>query len=70
MIKIKDHNLNKITIDEKSYKNFLFHCISYAVTNSVKPLYLIINEINVYIEEINKNKYFTLVPSGVSKYTL
>ena len=35
--------------------------------NSANPLYLIINEANGFIEEINKNKYLTLVPTYESK---
>ena len=34
--------------------------------NSVKPLYLIINKINGYIEESNGNKYLTPVPADRS----
>ena len=33
--------------------------LSYAKINSVKHLYLIIDKMNVYIEESNKNKYLT-----------
>ena len=33
----------------------------YVKINSVNPLYLIINKVNGYLEEINKNKYLTLV---------
>ena len=42
----------------------------YVKINSANPLYLIINEINDYIEEDNGHKYLTLVPSGESKNTL
>ena len=35
--------------------------------NSVNPLYLIINKVNRYFEEINKNKYLTLVSTNESK---
>ena len=41
--------------------------LSYATTNSVKPLYLIISQISGYIEEKNGNKYLTLVPTDESK---
>ena len=34
---------------------------------SVNPLYLIINIVNGYCEEISKNKYSTLVPTNQSK---
>ena len=38
-------------------------------TSSVNPLYLIISKTNGYwcLEEINKNKYLTLVPTNESK---
>ena len=35
--------------------------------NSVNPLYLIINKVNGYVEEINGNKYLTPVPTNESK---
>ena len=35
--------------------------------NSGNPLYLIINEVNGYSEEMNGNKYFTLVPTNGTK---
>ena len=34
---------------------------------SVNPLYLIINKVNGYFEEINGNEYLTLVPTNESK---
>ena len=78
MINIKNLDLNKIKLDEKSYKNILIYHIryvtvkgiSYATTSNVNPLYLIINEINVYIEESNGNRYLTLVPTDESKEIL
>ena len=41
--------------------------LRYVKSNSVNPLYLIINKINGYFEEINGNKYLTLVPTNESK---
>ena len=35
--------------------------------DSVNPLYLIFNKVNGYFEEINENKYLTLVASNESK---
>ena len=35
--------------------------------NGVNFLYLIINKVNGYFEEINGNKYLTLVPTKESK---
>ena len=36
-------------------------------TNSVNPLYLIINKVNGYFEEINKDKYLMPVPTNEGK---
>ena len=55
-----------------SYKNILIYCIGYVTirdlkdvkVNSVKPLYLIFSKVNGYSEEINNNKYLTLVPTN------
>ena len=35
--------------------------------NNVNPLYLIINKVNGYFEEINGNKNLTLLPTTESK---
>ena len=35
--------------------------------NSANPLYLMLNRINGYFEEINGNKYLTLVPTNESR---
>ena len=51
------------------------YCIGYAtikdskyiIINSVHPLYLIINKLDGYFEEINGNKYLMLVPTNESK---
>ena len=70
MINIKNLDLNKIKTDEKSYKNiFIYYIGNVTVKNlryvkinkNVNPLYLIIHEINGYIEESNGNKYFILI---------
>ena len=62
-------------IDEKLCKNIVIYYIGYVTIkdlkymriNSVNPLYLIINNVNRYFEEINKNKYLILVPTNKSK---
>ena len=41
--------------------------MKYLKINSVNSLYLIINKLNGYFEEINKNKYLTPVPTIESK---
>ena len=63
-ITIKNFDPNKIKIDENSYKNTLIYYIGFATIKyskylkiiTVNPLYLIINKVNGYFEEINKNK--------------
>ena len=39
----------------------------YVKMISVNPLYLVVNKVNGYFEEINGNKYLTLVPTNESK---
>ena len=41
--------------------------VGHVILNSVKPLYLIMNNKNGYIEESNRNKYVTLIPTDESK---
>ena len=65
-----EFEVNEVKTDEESYKSILFYCIGYASTKSVKPLYLIINKINGYIEESIGNKYLTVVSTDESKDTL
>ena len=50
----------------KSHKKYKKH-LKYVKTNSVNPLYLMLNNINGHLEEINKNKYLTIVPTDESK---
>ena len=74
-INMKSFNLNNIKINEKSYKNIIISYIGYvtikdqkyAKINSVNPLYLILGKVNGYFEEINGNKYLTLVPTNESR---
>ena len=74
-INIQIFDPNNIKIDEKSYKNILLYYngyvtikdLKYVKINTVNPLYLIINKVNGYFEEINKSKYLTLVPTNKSK---
>ena len=41
--------------------------LEYIKINSVNPLCHILNKVNGYFEEINGNKYLTLVPTNESK---
>ena len=43
---------------------------SYVNSNSVNPLYLLIDKVDGYIEESNGNKYLTLVFNDKNKDTL
>ena len=75
IIIIKNFDPSNIKIDEKSYKNSLIYSIGYVKIKdskyvkiySVNPLYLIFNKVNGYFEEINGNKYLTLVPTNENK---
>ena len=75
IINIKIFDPNNIKIDEKSYKYILIYYTGYETIkdskyvkiNSVNPLYLIFIKLNGYFEEINGNKYLTLVPTNESK---
>ena len=61
MINIKDFDSSILKIDQKSYKDIDIYYIGYITMkdsdyvkiNSVNPLYLIIGEIDGYIEEKN-----------------
>ena len=67
MISIKNFDPSLIKIDKKSYKNIGIYHIGYITMkgsdhvkiNSVNPLYLIIGELDGYIETNNGNKYLT-----------
>ena len=67
--------MDKIKIDEKSYKNILIYyigCVTikdlkYLKIDIVKPLYLIFSKVNGCFEETDKNKYLTLAPTNESK---
>ena len=74
MINIENFDPNNIKIEEKLYKNIVMYYTGYVTIKdskyvkiySVNTLYLIFNKVNVYFEEINGNKYLTLVPTNES----
>ena len=66
MINIKSFNPNKIKIDKQFYEMILIYYIGYVTPNSVRFLYLVINE---YVEESNGNEYSILAPTDESKVT-
>ena len=67
IIDIENVHTNNIKIDEKSYKKKFIYYIAYVTIKeyvknySLNPLYLIFSYVNRYFEEINGNKYLTLV---------
>ena len=68
IINIKNFGSNKVKIDRNPYKNILILYIRYVtIKDSKYPLYFMINKVNGYFEEINGNKYLTLVPTNENK---
>ena len=71
IVNIKDFDPNNVKIDEKSYKNIYYNVTikdsKYLQINSVNSLHLMFNKINGYFEEINANKYLTIVPTNKNK---
>ena len=78
MVNIKKCYPNLLKIDKKSYKNIDIYYMGYIAMkdsdylkiNSVNPLYLIIDEVDGYFEEINGNKNLTLVSTDKNKEIL
>ena len=62
-----------IKIDKKINKDILIYYIGYVIIKeyvkiySVNPLYLICRCVNGYFEEINRNRYLTVVPTNKNK---
>ena len=74
IISIKYFHSNNVKIDEKSKIALLYYIeygaikdLKYVKNNSVNILYLTFHRVNGYFEEINKNKFLTLVPTNKSK---
>ena len=79
MIDIKDFHLSLLKIDKNSDKNIGMYHIRYIIIkrisdyeniNSVNPLYLIIGEVDGYLEENNGNKYLTFASTDKNKEVL
>ena len=78
MINIKDFDPSQIKIDKKSYKNIGTYHIGYITVkdsdhvkiNSINPLYLIISEVDGYIEENTGNKYLAFASTDRNKKVL
>ena len=75
VLNIAKFGTNNIKIGEKSCNFFLIYYIGYVTIKyskyvkiyCVNPLYLVFKQVNGYFEEINGNKYLTLVPSNKIK---
>ena len=68
LINIKDFGPSLIKIDKKSYKSIdISDCEN---INSVNPLYLMIGEVDEYLEEINGDKYLTFASTDKNKKVL
>ena len=79
MINIKDFDPSLIKIDKKSHKNIGIYHIGYITIkiisdceniNIVNPLYLMIGEVDGYIEENNGNNYLTFASTDKNKKVL
>ena len=79
MISIKEFDSSQLKIDKKSFKNIGVYYIGYITIKSisdyvniisVNPLYLIIAEVDGYIEENNGNKYLTFASTDKNKKVL
>ena len=76
MINIKYFDSDLPKIDKKSYRNIDIYYIGYITTkdhvniHSVNPLYLIINEVDGFIEESTGNKYLIFASTDKNKEVL
>ena len=76
MINIKDFDPSLIKIDKKSCKSIgIYHHHNKSISdcesiNSENPLYLMIGEVDGYIEESNGNKYLTFASTDKNKKVL
>ena len=79
MINIKNFDSNLLQIDKKLHKNigiYYIECITikkiddYQNIYSLNPLYLILGEVNRYIEESNGNKHLVFASTDENKEVL
>ena len=78
MINIKNFHSNLLKIDNKSYKDIDIYYIGYITVkdsdyvkiNSVNPLYLLIDNVNGYIEEKNGSRYLIFDSADKNKEIL
>ena len=66
MVNIKDFDSNLLKPDKKSFKSIAIYYIGYITKkykckiNSVNPLYLLVHEVDGFIEEIEGSKYLNI----------
>ena len=66
LINIKDFDSRLLTLDKRTPMNFGIYHIGYVIkkpewnTNSVNPLYFMINRIDGFIEQKNGDKYLNI----------
>ena len=66
MVHIKDFDSNLLKIDKTSYKNIAIYYTEYITRkdkykiNSVNPLYLLVHEVDGFIEEKERSKYLNI----------
>ena len=78
MINVKNIHSNLLKMSKKSYKDIDIYYNGYITVKdsvyvkilSVNSLYLIINEVDRYLEGINGNKYLALVSTDKNKEVL
>ena len=79
MINIKDFDPSLLKINKTSYKNNYIYHIGYITIksisdceniNSVNPSYLMIGEVDGYIEQNNGNKYLDFASTEKNKKVL
>ena len=70
MINIKNSDPSLLKLDKKSYKNIAIYYIGYITKKDkyaikgVNPLYLIVHEVDGFIEEREGNKYLNFAFTG------
>ena len=79
LINLKEFDPSRLNLDKKSSMDVNIYYIEYIATKSISdyenvtsinPLYLIINDVDGYIEENDKNKYLSFASTGKNKEAL
>ena len=79
LINLKNFDPSLLKLDKKSSVNISIYYIEYITTKSisdyeivtsVNPLYLIINDVDGYTEENDKNKYLSFASTNNNKEVL